>query len=91
MPSRSRRALAQLIFMLPPSPDSFAVTATFVRYEERFGVLMNEALGEFRWPLKNLPEGVKVGDSVTLKIITPNTEQEEKYLRMRKLLEELIN
>ncbi|MBI2639055.1 hypothetical protein HYW83_05705 [Candidatus Peregrinibacteria bacterium] len=69
----------------------FSLSARLVRFEDRFAVLSHEALGEFRWPIKNLPENLKIGDSVTLKIATPKIEEEEKYGRMRKLLEELIN
>lgn len=56
-----------------------------------FAVLSNEMLGEFRWPIKNLPENIKIGDVVELKAVTSKIEEEEKYERMRRLLEELIN
>lgn len=78
--------------MQTPSPqDFFSLNATLNRFEERFAVLHNESIGEFRWPIKNLPENVKIGDTVVLKVSTQNSENEEKYENMRKLLEELIN
>lgn len=74
------------------SPSNFySLAAKLVRFEDRFVVLAHEALGEFRWPIKNLPENLKIGDTITLKISTPSGEEEEKYMRMRRLLEELIN
>lgn len=72
-------------------PNSYTLTAKLERFEERFAVLSNETLGEFRWPIKNLPENLTAGDMVQLKVVTSKTEEEEKYERMRRLLEELIN
>lgn len=74
-----------------PLPDSYTLTGTLSRFEERFAVLSNETLGEFRWPIKNLPENLTAGDTVQLKVVTSKVEEEEKYERMRRLLEELIN
>lgn len=71
--------------------QSYVLSAKLARFEERYAVLFHESLGEFRWPIKNLPDNLKIGDSVTLKIATPKVEEEEKYVRMRRLLEELIN
>lgn len=71
--------------------DSYTLTAKLERFEAIFAVLSHEMLGEFRWPIKNLPENIKVGDVVELKAITSKIEEEEKYERMRRLLEELIN
>jgi hypothetical protein len=72
-------------------PNSFSITAKLERIEGEFAVLRNEAMGEFKWPLAKLPAGVKVGDTVTLKVNSSDVEKDEQYARMRKLLEELIN
>ncbi len=69
----------------------FSLSAKLIRFEERFAVLGHEMLGEFKWPLKNLPDELKIGDTVILKVSTQKLEADEKYARMRKLLEELIN
>lgn len=66
-------------------------TAKLERFEGAFAILSNETLGEFRWPAQNLPENIKIGEIVQLKIVTSKMEEEEKYERMRRLLEELIN
>lgn len=71
--------------------NSYVLHAKFIRFEEQFAVLQHEALGEFKWPIKNLPDDVKIGDTVSIKISSPGAEKEEQYERMRKLLEELIN
>lgn len=73
------------------SSDFLSIQAVLERFEERFAVLRNESIGELRWPIKNLPEGVAIGNTVVLKISTKKSEDDEKYARMRKLLEELIN
>ena len=71
--------------------DIYEITFTLERFEDRSAVLRNSESGELRWPIKNLPEQVRIGDSVVVKISTQKTEEDEKYARMRKLLEELIN
>jgi hypothetical protein len=71
--------------------DSYTLTAKFERFEAIFAVLSNETIGEFRWPIKNLPENIKPGEMIQLKVVTSKVEEEEKYERMRRLLEELIN
>lgn len=79
---------------LPPKENFYSVTAILERFEDRFAVLRNEGLGEFRWPIANLPQDIKIGESVTLKVVqqkSPNAENEEKLANMRKILEELIN
>lgn len=75
----------------PPTTDFFSLPAVLKRFEDRFAVLQNESVGEIKWPIKNLPENVQIGGTVTLKISTQKVEEDEKYARMRKLLEELIN
>ena len=89
--------------MNQPSPsDRYKIEAKLMRFEERFAVLavgggaiadasQTESQLEIRWPIKNLPENIRLGDTVYLKIKTQKMEEDEKYTRMRRLLEELIN
>ena len=77
--------------MTSTSQDFYSLTAKLERFEERFAILTNENVGEFRWPIKNLPENVKIGDTVVLKVSTQQLENDEKYIHMRRLLEDLIN
>lgn len=72
-------------------PDLHTFFARLERFEERFAVLLGDAGLELRWPIKNLPENIKLGDTIALKIGAPAVEDDEKYARMRRLLEELIN
>ena len=55
-----------------------------------------------QWPLDKLPEGIQVGDSVTISLnfdlseerqemIREQDKKEEKFQDMRKLLEDLVN
>lgn len=79
----------------PASTPTYSLPAKLERFDGLFAIFSNEKTGEFRWPIKNLPENVHIGETILFKISTPETEQktgeEEKYSRMRKLLEELIN
>lgn len=71
--------------------DSYTMAVQLERFEEPLAIFSSDGLGEFRWPIEKLPPDVKPGDSLSLKISTGKIEEEEKYGRMRRLLEELIN
>lgn len=73
------------------SQNPYFLAAKLERFEERFAVLNSEVLGEFRWPIKNLPENVQAGETIELSVRTRGINEDEKLTRMRKLLEELIN
>lgn len=75
---------------LSPQDNSYTITAILERFEDRFAVLRNE-VGEFRWPIANLPQEIQIGQTVTLKVVNTSSENDEKLQRMRKVLEELIN
>lgn len=75
--------------------DTHILTAKLERFEDRYAVLVSEDGHEIRWPIKKLPDQIKIGDGVELKIHTSkgadSEADNEKYANMRKLLEELIN
>ncbi|MFA6521393.1 MAG: DUF3006 family protein [Candidatus Gracilibacteria bacterium] len=75
--------------------DANTLYSKLTRFEERYAVLVAEDGSEIRWPIKNLPDQIQIGDSVELKINTKKIAEaqveDEKYANMRKLLEELIN
>lgn len=76
---------------LSPLSDYYSLKAVLERFSDSFAILRNEMLGEFRWPIANLPHDLKVGETVVLKIANMKSEEDEKFVRMRKLLAELIN
>lgn len=83
----------------PQQSDKYRLECKLVRFEERVAVLSvageigsaTESVFELRWPIKNLPENIRPGDTVYIKLNTQKMEEDEKYARMRRLLEELIN
>lgn len=77
--------------MLPEPQNLYSIQAKLERFEERFAVLQNETFGEFRWPIKLLPEDIQIGESIIIKASAAKSEEKNKYAKMRKLLEELIN
>lgn len=81
--------------MGPSQQSTCSLTAKLERFEGEFAVLNSEGLAEFRWPIKNLPTNIGVGEIVILKVNSQreqsSTDNDEKYAHMRKLLEELIN
>ncbi len=75
----------------PQLENTTALIATLTRYDDRYGVFQNDTAPEFRWPIKNLPDDVKPGDSITFTAATQKNQEEKQYTRMRQLLEEMIN
>ncbi len=71
--------------------QDFNITFILSGFEERNAVLVSETAGNILWPIRLLPEEIKVGDPVTLRVLTQKQNDEEKYASMRRLLEELIN
>mgnify|MGYP001561701106 CR=1 FL=1 len=67
------------------------LTANIIGFDGMYAVLNIPEAPDMRWPIRHLPEGVDVGSPVQIKMITAKTENEEKFERMRKVLEELIN
>ncbi|MBU1992835.1 MAG: hypothetical protein ABH856_03215 [Patescibacteria group bacterium] len=69
--------------------DRFSLTFTLQSFEGRNAILQNSdpTLGLMKWPITKLPEDIREGEEVTLKI----ADNEEDYLVKRRLLEELVN
>lgn len=61
------------------------------RFENQFAILRNDMTGEFKWPANNLPLEARGGDGLILSARLQKNSEEEKYARMRVMLEELIN
>lgn len=70
---------------------SCGFTAKFLRKEEYYAVLINEQMGEFRWPAACLPPDIAPGENIEISVKKAGQEKNEQYERMRQLLEELIN
>lgn len=67
-----------------------SVSFRIENFEGEFALLKNEYF-EIRWPIRSLPANLKIGETITLKMATQKSEENEKYSQMRRLLEELIN
>lgn len=63
------------------------------RFENQFAVMRSEISGEIKWPVDYLPSGAQIGDSAILTAVLQkkDSSEEEKYAKMRMMLEELIN
>lgn len=72
------------------SQSQAELTFLLDRFEEQYAVLRNEVVGEIRWPIRQFPKEVKIGDELILQIASGQSET-EKYKIQRRLLEELIN
>ena len=66
------------------------IEAQIIRFEEDCAILRN-GHGEFRWPVTHLPLNPQIGQTIILTIKDTQSEESEKLIALRKILEELIN
>jgi hypothetical protein len=71
--------------------NKYQITGILKGFQERCALIESEEGQIFNWPIKYLPENIKINDKVTLKLGSENTENNEKYQAMRDLLTELVN
>lgn len=71
------------------SEEQFGLGFILQNFEGRNAVLLSPdpEIGIIKWPIRKLPEHLKEGDTVILKV----EDTEEQYKLKRKLLEELVN
>ena len=64
-----------------------------IRFENEYAILHNSerGLGEVRWPKEKLPLDAKIGSKVHFSVTNNEIEEENHYIVMRKLLEEIVN
>jgi hypothetical protein len=69
--------------------DKYGVKLILQSFEGRHAILAFEdkEAGTIKWPIHKLPNELKEGDKVTIKI----QDNEEEYQMKRRLLEELVN
>ncbi len=67
------------------------IKATLESFEERYAILRTQDSQKIKWPIKNLPDSAKIGETITLKLTTAIDQTDLDYEHKRQLLEELIN
>lgn len=68
------------------------IKATLESFEERYAILRTQdSQNIIKWPIKNLPDSAKIGETITLKLTTAIDQTDLDYEHKRQLLEELIN
>jgi len=72
-------------------PEKYTISAKIKEIGENFAVLLSECEIEFKWPRLKLPPNSKIGDDIKIKIITEETLQEEYEVKMREILNEIVN
>ncbi|MBI2463940.1 hypothetical protein HYV57_03205 [Candidatus Peregrinibacteria bacterium] len=71
--------------------DTCQVQVTLEKFEERYAILRSPHGFEYRWPIKNLPESIQIGETIFLTLKTDNMLKDQQYKNMRELLTEMIN
>lgn len=69
--------------------DDFQINFTMTGFKERNIILENPTLGKIEWPIKKFPDEIKVGDQVSIGIITKNFLSQENQIK--EALNHLIN
>lgn len=65
---------------------------TILKFEDKYAILENKIYGKINWPIKKLPDEIKIGSTVFLSANLNAPEQNaETNLDIKKLLEEIIN
>ncbi|HLD27818.1 MAG TPA: DUF3006 domain-containing protein [Patescibacteria group bacterium] len=67
------------------------LTGTLDRFEEKLAVIKTLDGGEIFWPIKNLPDEVKAGDSLTLTLETDREQTSGKAELAKSMLNEILN
>jgi len=67
--------------------QNYEQSAKIDRFEDVLAVLILEDGQEIKWPIKKMPDDIKEGMLVRVKISTTQSEEEEQ----KKLAKELIN
>ena len=71
--------------------ESHQIQAVLESFEERYAVLRTADSEKIKWPIKNLPDSAKIGEEITIQLMTDDAKSDADYAHKRKLLEELIN
>lgn len=60
-------------------------------FKDRSAILRLKNGQTLNWPISQLPEHLHVGDSLQIKLISSQDEENQKMRQMRTLLQDLIN
>lgn len=69
--------------------ENFQINFTMTGFKERNIILENPTLGKIEWPIKKFPDEIKIGDQVSIGIITKNFLSKENQIK--EALNNLIN
>jgi hypothetical protein len=70
---------------------SWKIIGTLNRFEERLAVIKTPDGGEILWPIKNLPDEIKAGDSLTLTLTTGQEQTADQADLAKSMLNEILN
>ncbi len=70
--------------------NKYSLSGTLDRIEEDKAVIRLDDGQEIFWAREKLPQNVKEGELVRIKLFTSDTESEEREKIARKLLEEIL-
>lgn len=72
-----------------PSPE-YIITGIIDRFESTDVVIIVQDNQTLLWPIKNLPDGVKEGEAIKLKLTTDKTETQNQKQAVKNLLNQIL-
>jgi len=70
--------------------EKYYLEAKLEAFQESNVLLRTENGLEFLWPIRNLPEGLKIGDKVRLSVSSEKSAEEERKKIAKEVLNQLL-
>ena len=68
----------------------YIIVGTIDRFEDTHAVIITFDNQTLLWPIKNLPDDIKEGEAVKLKLITDKTETQSQEQAVKNLLNQIL-
>jgi hypothetical protein len=61
--------------------EDYKINFTLKGFNQRNVILENPKLGQMMWPIKSFPDEVKIGDQISIGILTKNYLSKENQIK----------
>ena len=72
-------------------PAEHIITGTIDRFDGVYAVIITQDKQTILWPIKNLPDGIKEGESIKLKLTADKLETENQEQAVKNLLNQIMS
>ncbi len=71
--------------------NPYHLKGKIMEFQGTEAILVLENNEQIKWPIKNLPEGIQINDLFRLVFSTQKTDEQEKEILAKKILNEILN